>query len=77
MTNEEQTDYLRDMRRNGTWGDELVLSAFADVYKRPVIVHDGSSPSILRTYGDRFENASPVRVAYSGCHYDAITMDDH
>ena len=77
MTNEEQKDYRREMRRNGTWGDELVLSAFADVYRRPVIVHDRSRLTVIRTYGDRFEDASPVRVAYSGCHYDAIIEDDH
>lgn len=77
MTDEEQTDYLRDMRRNGTWGDELVLSAFASVYRRPVIVHDWNGLAVLRTYGNRFESVTPVRVAYSGCHYDAIIADDH
>lgn len=77
MTDEEQKDYRREMRRNGTWGDELVLSAFATVYRRPVIVHDWNRHVILRTYGGGFENAEPVRVAYSGCHYDAIVTDDH
>ena len=76
MTYEEQRTYVRDMKRNGVWGDELVLSAFASVYRRPVVVHSRPSFRVLRTYGTEFGPVPPVRVAFSGCHYDAVVTDD-
>lgn len=70
LTHREQETYLHNMRRNGVWGDELILSAFAQVYGRRVVVHDRRTLGVRSVYGDC--HAKTVRVAFSGCHYDAI-----
>lgn len=75
MTEEEQASYRRDIRRNGVWGDELSISAFAMVYRRSVVVYDRTSLSVIQRYeGD--DSLPPVRVVFSGCHYDALEEDE-
>jgi len=39
------TDYLREMEKNTTWGDGIMLSAVSLCYKRPVTVLCQSSSS--------------------------------
>lgn len=74
LSEDEQKNYRRDMRRDGNWGDELVLSAFAAVYQRPVVVHDRRTLAVVRTYGEAFLGGRrpPRRVAFSTGHYDAV-----
>lgn len=74
LTDEEQRTYREDMRRTGIWGDELSLSAFADAYRRRVVVHDRDTLRVLRTYGSDGDDA--VHLAFSGCHYDALVCQN-
>lgn len=68
VVTEERGDYLRQMIRPGTWGDELVLRAFSDLAQRRVRVHSPSA-DVLAEYG---EGDAEVNVLFSGCHYDAL-----
>jgi len=72
LTEDEQTNYRERARRDGEWGNELVLAAFADVYGRRVVVHDRTTLRPLHTYGT---GDALTHVAFSGCHYDAVRLD--
>ena len=72
VIDEERRDYLREMIRPGTWGDELVLRAFSDLARRRVRVHSSAStPSVLAEYGEH-DSEPTVDVLFSGCHYDVL-----
>ena len=66
---EDRDKYVTHMTRNGTWGDELMLAAFAEVYGRTVIVYHPDARTEISRYGS---GARVTRVAVSGNHYDAI-----
>ena len=70
MEEDDRGDYITRMRRNGTWGDELMLSAFAEVYECTVIVYKPDAQTVISQYGDCGERVR--RVSFSGAHYDAI-----
>ena len=72
VVTEEQGDYIQQMIRPGTWGDELVLRAFSDLAQRRVRVYDHRLQEVIAEYGSA-ENGPTVNVRYSGCHYDVLT----
>lgn len=62
-----RTTYVRDLARLGTWGDELVLHAYADMHpEERVLVHTDAG---VVTYG-----AGPRahRLRFRDGHYDVI-----
>ena len=62
--------YLAAMRRDGVWGDELALRAFADARGARVEVRAAADHArVIARYGDR--GATHV-VAFGGAHYDAL-----
>lgn len=65
----ERGDYISHMRHNGTWGDELVIAAFADMYGCTVIVYAPDAKTEISRYGT---GKRIRRVTFSGVHYDAI-----
>ena len=74
----EREGYLRAMATPGVWGDELVLSAYSDLYDETVEVYQGapSAPRLTRRYGQGGRSAAPRRVLFSGgVHYDALELD--
>lgn len=70
VVTEERTDYIQQMIRPGTWGDELVLRAFSDLAQRHVRVYTPSQ-ELVSEYGDA-DGQPSVNVRFSGCHYDVI-----
>lgn len=70
VATEERRDYLRQMIRPGTWGDELVLRAFSDLAQRRVRVH-APSLDVLAEYGNP-ESDKVVNVLFHGYHYDVL-----
>lgn len=67
---EERGDYIEQMIRPGTWGDELVLRAFSDLSRRRVRVYSPSQ-QLISEYGDAGDRPI-VNVRFSGCHYDVL-----
>jgi len=70
LVTEERGDYIQQMIRPGTWGDELVLRAFSDLSQRQVRVYTPSHDLICE-YGNA-DGQSSVNVRFSGCHYDVL-----
>lgn len=67
LTDEDRDGYIPSMHRPGTWGDEIMLAAFATRYRRRVRVRHGD-----RTH-DYGRASDPCReVLFSGNHYDAV-----
>jgi hypothetical protein len=71
VVTEERGDYIQQMIRPGTWGDELVLRAFSDLAQRCVRVYDHRLHEVIAEYGDH-DGHPTVHVRYSGCHYDIL-----
>ena len=61
--------YVSQMKQNGTWGDEIMLAAFAKVYGRTVIVYAADATTEISRYGN---GRRVTRVVFSGGHYDAL-----
>ena len=63
----ERSGYCARMSCNGEWGDEIMLRAFADAFRRHVVVSDRKGRTVS-VYGSlRFPT---VALVFSGCHYD-------
>ena len=69
----DRDHYVSRMRRDGTWGDELMLAAFATVYDRTVIVYAADAKTELSRYGN---GSCVTRVVFSGSHYDALVTSE-
>lgn len=65
----DRDHYVSQMQRNGTWGDEIMLAAFAKVYGRTVIVYAADAKTEISRYGN---GRRVTRVVFSGGHYDAL-----
>ena len=70
VENEDRDLYVSRMQRDGTWGDELMLAAFATVYDRTVIVYAADGTTEVSRYG---RGRRVTRVVFSGGHYDALS----
>ena len=70
VVTDERGDYIQQMIRPGTWGDELVLRAFSDLSRRHVRVYTPSQ-RLISEYGSADDQPS-VNVCFSGCHYDVF-----
>jgi len=69
IVTEERGDYLKEMIRPGTWGDEIVLRAFSDLAKRRVRVYSSPQGEAVAQYGDCGEC---VNLLFDGNHYDFL-----
>ena len=70
VVTEERRDYIQEMIRPGTWGDEIVLRAFSDLARRQVRVYTPSH-ELIAAYGSA-EYSPTANVCFSGCHYDVL-----
>lgn len=76
--------YLATMAREGTWGDQIMLIAFSEVFKQPVHVYQVQAdtrmnmffnrrPKLFKitSFGDSYDG-EPMPVLYHGSHYSAL-----
>ena len=65
----ESPMYVNQMSKNATWGDELTLRAFSEVYDTTVKVFDARSGRMISSYG-----SSPrvKALSYDGVHYNSL-----
>lgn len=65
----ESLMYVNQMSKNATWGDELTLRAFSEVYDTTVRVFDAHSGRMISSYG-----SSPrvKALSYDGVHYNSL-----
>jgi hypothetical protein len=62
---------LKEMRKDGVWGDEVCLAAFADCTGIPVYVHDSANFGLVSAYETKKKNSLPPRyLLFDGKHYD-------
>lgn len=69
----ERDVYRDEMRRTGTWGDELVLSAFSEIEEATVVVVDANTGRVLQTYSP--DGHRTVHLLYDGSHYDLLVEE--
>lgn len=70
LSDEERNGYLSRMRRDGTWGGELELSAYHRLTGDTVCVWDASR-SLVQSYGNKGDDDA-VHLLFHGCHYDRL-----
>ena len=73
----EQESYVSSMNDDGTWGDELMLCAFAQTFNEHVIVVSAEEDHRpIREYAQ--SNALRTRtLTYDGCHYNLLSLRRH
>jgi hypothetical protein len=68
-------DYVKSMRKDGTWGDELTLRAVAESHHVMISVITSSRSNWFIRYipdGELAENAEVFLAYLAPCHYDHI-----
>ena len=73
--------YLAEMSMEGTWGDQIMLLAFSEIFKQPVHVYQiqrGETPwsrmpkiFMMTSFGVSYDK-DPMPVFYHGNHYSAL-----
>jgi hypothetical protein len=65
--------YLRTMSKNGTWGDGVMVSAAALLYKRPIILSlaHASNPITIAPQMTRF-HIKPMYLGYTSIGSDTL-----
>ena len=73
------TNYIAKLRRNRTWGGNLELLAFAELYRRTIEVYrTNTQPDHIfgRNYSNS-RNEEPLRLHFqNGNHYQSILKDN-
>ena len=66
--------YLARMARDGVWGDELVLQAYADLTGWDVEVYAAGTQPYARIsrYGGNGSGIAAQRLVFDGGHYDVL-----
>ena len=65
-------EYCTRMARDGVWGGELELRAFADVTRTHVHVH-GADGGHIASYHPHHPSNTQCHVRYAHGHYDRLT----
>ena len=66
---DERNTYLHRITHNGVWGDELVISAFNEIFDIPVTVYNNANEIIQKYPGSSYPEK---KLLFSGSHYDVI-----
>lgn len=75
LTKDEKAFYCKNMRRLGTWGDELVIKAFVDTTGVAVNIYDTSTHNLIQSYKPKNLNylIETRNLLYDGLHYNVWT----
>jgi len=77
-------EYIKEKRKNQTWGDDIELEALSEIYSRPVEIYKGSDKPLKtfheNKYYSKYDTNSainftlyPIRLSYhKGNHYNSI-----
>ena len=68
----DDSGYLKNMRRNGTYGDRVTLQAFCDAYHSNVAVLDDRNQVTLFTGQRKVSAPYKVLLYEGGVHYNAV-----
>ena len=69
VNDDERPTYMRSMRQNGTWGDELILSAFAAVTGTGILVFCADTNRLIQQYGNPRQRR---HLQFNGSHYNVL-----
>ena len=76
--------YIKEKRKNQTWGDDIELEALSEIYSRPVEIYKGNDKPLKtfheNKYYSKYDTNSainftlyPIRLSYhKGNHYNSI-----
>ena len=74
--------YIKEKRKDGTWGDDIELEALSEIYNRPIEIYSGSEKPLRcfhedkKLYSDNRNKGiiiTPIRISYHGRkHYNSI-----
>ena len=77
-------EYIKEKRKNQTWGDDIELEALSEIYSRPVEIYKGSDKPLKTFHENKYysnydTNSAinftlyPIRLSYhKGNHYNSI-----
>jgi len=68
-------EYVNKIRTNATWGDEIEIAAISEIFTKKIEIYkrNGNFLNLLNTCNDQIiGDGEPLRLLYSGNHYDAI-----
>lgn len=57
-------DYVQNMSRPGTWGDHIIIEAFADLVERPVFVWQVGLRDSFLMYGGHHQGRDPAHIGH-------------
>ena len=81
---EDFDDYIKEKRKNQTWGDDIELEALSEIYSRPVEIYKGSNKPLKtfheNKYYSKYDTKNdinftlyPIRLSYhKRNHYNSI-----
>ena len=81
---EDFDDYIKEKRKNQTWGDDIELEALSEIYSRPVEIYKGSNKPLKTFHENKYYSKYdtnndinftlyPIRLSYhKRNHYNSI-----
>ena len=79
---EDFDDYIKEKRKNKTWGDDVELEALSEIYNRPIEIYKDSNKPIKTFHEKIYEqddkdnnnySITPIRLSYhKKNHYNSI-----
>ena len=72
----DYTNYISQLRKDGTWAGYWELVALTHIYKRSIEVYANSEePTMVESSNNEGNNGPPIRLFYRNNHYASIRSD--
>ena len=72
----DYTNYVSQLRKDGTWAGYWELVALTHIYKRSIEVYANSEePTMVESSNNEGNNGPPIRLFYRNNHYASIRSD--
>jgi len=69
--------YDEYVEKIGSWGDDVEIQAISELYSNKIEILEETTNGyrIRKTFHEEgIENKSPIRIVYSGNHYDSVKV---